>query len=247
MDSQKVGLEIECMSSRRMDDKEKYQEEQRRKVLSRLGGKVNIVHYESNENEEDFVNLDIDKRSEGINHDFVKAVYHGGGDINMDAYKGVVDTGAPKTVAGKAWLEAFTEDSPGLEVKRYRENETFRFGNGPVYKSSMGYIIPVSIGKLRTELKVSVVEANVPLFLGLDFQQEFGVVIDTGRQTLYIKASGQEFNMSQQGNHWMLPLKQKMTMQSQAEKNVLHVNMDELDGRNLWKHIQKVHKNLCHK
>jgi hypothetical protein len=45
----------------------------------------------------------------------------------------------------------------------------------------------------------------------------------------------------------MLPLKQKMTMQSQAEKNVLHVNMDELDGRNLWKHIQKVHKNLCHK
>ena len=75
MDSQKVGLEMECMSSRRMDDKEKYHEEQRRKVLSRLGGKVNIVHYESNENEEDFVNLDIDKRSEGINHDFVKAVY----------------------------------------------------------------------------------------------------------------------------------------------------------------------------
>ena len=107
-------------------------------------------------------------------------------------------------MAGKAWLEAFTEDSPWLEIKRYRENETFRFGNGPVYKSNLGYIIPATIGNLKTELKVSVVEANV--LLGLDFQQEFSVVIDTGRQTLYIKASGEEFDMGQQRNHWRLPL-----------------------------------------
>ena len=74
-------------------------------------------------------------------------------------------------MAGKAWLEAFTEDSPWLEIKRYRENETFRFGNGLVYKSNLGYIIPATIENLKTELKVSVVEANV--LLGLDFQQEF--------------------------------------------------------------------------
>ena len=150
-------------------------------------------------------------------------------------------------MAGKAWLEAFTEDSPWMDIKRYKENETFRFGNGPAYISSMGYIIPVTIGKLKTELKISVVEANVPLLLGLDFQQEFGVVIDTGRQTLFIKASGEEFNMSRQGNHWRLPLRSNRTMCTQAEKHVLLVNMDEMDNRNLWKHIKKVHKNLCHK
>ena len=86
-----------------------------------------------------------------------------------------------------------------------------------------------------------------PLLLGLGFQQEFGVVIDTGRRTLHIKASGQDFDMSEQGNHWRLPLRKKYTMGSQAEKHVLNVNMDEMESRILWKHIQKVHKNLCHK
>ena len=114
----------------------------------------------------------------------------------MDAYKGVVDTGAPKTVAAKAWLEAFPEYSPFMDIKRYKENETFRFGNGPAYISTLVYIIPVTIGKFKTELKISVVTANVPVLLGLDFQKEFGVVIDTGRQTLFIKASGEELNMS---------------------------------------------------
>ena len=149
-----------------MDKEQRTQEEQGRKVLSRLGGKVNVVDYKNNENENELVNLDLNIRTDNIDQEFVKAVYSGR-DINMNAYKGIVDTGAPKTVAG------------------------------PVYTSNLGYIIPVTIGNLGTELKVLVVEANVPLLLGLDFQQEFGVVIDTGRQTLYIKASGEEFDMGQ--------------------------------------------------
>ena len=76
--------------------------------------------------------LNIIDRNENRDPEFVKAVYSGG-DIHMDAYKGVVDTGAPQTVAGKAWMEAFTEDVPWMENKRYRENKFFRFGNGPVY------------------------------------------------------------------------------------------------------------------
>ena len=143
MDVQKQGLEKEYRTSRTMDD-----ENHRSNVLSRLGGRVNIVHYEHNENDEDLVILDIDYKRESLDFDFVKAVY-AGGDINMDAYKGMVDTGALKTVAGKAWLEAFTEDSPWMDIRRYKENETFRFCNWPAYISRLGYIIPVTFGKLK--------------------------------------------------------------------------------------------------
>ena len=149
MDDQKDGMGEEYRYSKRMDEEETTQDEQRMKVFSQLGGTVNIVHYEHNEYDEELVNIDLDSKNKNIDQEFVKAVYSGG-DINMDAYKGIVDKGAPKTVAGKAWLEAFTKDSPWMEIKRYRENETFRLGNGLVYTSTLGHIIPVTIGNLRT-------------------------------------------------------------------------------------------------
>ena len=217
-----------------------------KRVESRLGGKLNVVNYENSKTENDFVCLESEKSDTEFKQEFVKIVYCGD-DVNMDAYKGIVDTGATKTVAGRVWMEAFTEDSDWLEVPRYLENETFKFGNGPLYSSKVGHIIPVMIGKLKTELRVSVVEANVPLLLGLDFQKEYGIVIDTGKQTIYIKATDEEFDMSKNGNHWKLPLRKKRTMHSQAEKLVLHVEMEDLNEKDLRNQVQKVHKNLCHK
>ena len=66
-------------------------------------------------------------------------------------------------------MEAFAESSQGLDIRRVKEDETYRFGNGPLYRSKEYYVINVDIGELETELKVSVVEADVPLLLGLDF------------------------------------------------------------------------------
>ena len=67
-----------------MDKQERAQEEQRRKVLSRLRGKVNVVHYENNDNEDKLVNLDLNNRTDNMDQEFDKAVYSGG-DLNMDA------------------------------------------------------------------------------------------------------------------------------------------------------------------
>ena len=94
---------------------------------------------------------------------------------------------------------------------------------------------------------MSVVEADVPLLLGLYFQRKHGVVIDTGKQTLHIKSSNQTFDMKGKGNHWKLPVQETLMYNVQTENLVLNVNFDSLDSRHFWKHIQKVHNNLCHR
>ena len=213
-----------------------------RRVESRLGRKINMVNYENYIAADEIFEYDF--KSE-FKKDFANIVYSGG-NTDIDPSKGIVDTGAPRTVAGRIWMEAFAESSQGLDIRRVKEDETYRFGNGPLYRSKEYYVINVDIGELETELKVSVVEADVPLLLGLDFQRKHGVVLDTGKQTLHIKASNQTFNMRGKGNHWKLPI-QKTLLHEHAEILVLNVHVDCLDSRNLWKHIQKVHKNLCNK
>ena len=52
-----------------MDDKKRMEDGQKRKVLSRLGGKVNLVHCEHDENDDELVNLDLINRSKTFSSD----------------------------------------------------------------------------------------------------------------------------------------------------------------------------------
>ena len=110
------------------------------------------------------------------------------GNTDVDPYEGVIDSGCPKTVAGKAWIDAFIESKQDM-VTRNREDEYFRFGPSMTYKSSENYEIDVEIGKLKDTIKVSVVEANIPLLIGLDCQKRWGMVIDVDKDTIYFKKS----------------------------------------------------------
>ena len=62
-------------------------------------------------------------------------------------------------------------------------------------------------------MTVSVVETNVPLLIGLDYQRKWGMVIDVGRNEIHIRKSDQTFKVDQQDNHWTLPI-QKETLHS---------------------------------
>ena len=65
------------------------------------------------------------------------------GKENMDPYRCIVDTGCPRTVAGRIWMDAFAETTrEGEEIKR-RENESFVFGPSDVYHSKENYKVVV--------------------------------------------------------------------------------------------------------
>ena len=65
-----------------------------------------------------------------------------------------------------------------LRLNFRQEELKFRFGNGPIYKSRTSWAIEVNICKLKTVIYVAVVEADVPLLLGLDYQEKWGIVMD---------------------------------------------------------------------
>ena len=168
------------------------------------------------------------------------------GNIDVDP---VIDTGCPKTVCGKDFMDAFiASKGKHIHVERKYEDQKFKFGDGNVYNSSMSHAINVEIGDLKTTIQTSVVEANIPLLLGMDYLKKWGVVIDTGKEMIHIRKSKESFNIdSNKSNHWKLPIQNGRTLHKQAHRLVLHVEISEMNDHDLRKHIVKTHKNLAHK
>ena len=70
-------------------------------------------------------------------------------------------------------MDAHAESIPeGSVIKREKENERFKFGPSQVYRSTHNYEIDVCVGNLNDKIKVSVVDADIPLLLGLDVQEK---------------------------------------------------------------------------
>ena len=84
--------------------------------------------------------------------------------------------------------------SKGEKVKIIRkENESFRIGPSYIYTSEVCYEIEVEINNLKEKIKVSVIEANIPLLLGLEYKVKWAMVIDLGKQEIHIRKSGDRF------------------------------------------------------
>ena len=169
------------------------------------------------------------------------------GNCDSDPSVAIVDTGCLKTVAGRPWMDSFTQSNPNQRLKFKRETLKFWFGNGPVYESKTSWSIEVNIGKLKTVIWVAVVEADIPLLLGLDYQEKWGIVMDVQEGTLRIKATGETFKVkTKRTNHWKLKLQQK-SLHEEATNLVLNVKIEDMGRNDLKKHVIKVHRNLGHK
>ena len=186
------------------------------------------------------------KRINSDNNELLEVVYSEGSNI-IDPYKLIVDSACPKTVTGRAWMDAYLESKGDIFIKRYKENENFKFGPSRVYKSSECYEIEVKIGKLKDKVKVSVVDADIPLLLGLDYQEKWGVVIDIARKELKIRKTNEIFQIEPNCTHWTLPIQGNKSLIKQTNSLVFSVVLDNLSRKDLRKHLIKVHKNLSHK
>ena len=186
------------------------------------------------------VELDSDPEIKFIDHVYKE------GNHDIDPFKGIIDSGCPRTVAGRPWLDAYIESKGDIKVKRSKENELFKFGPSEIFKSDMSYEIDIEIGTLKEKIKVSVVDADIPLLIGLDCQRLWGMVLDLGRNEIFIRKSGEHFPMTAESMHWTLPI-QRSSLHQEASNLVYKVDFEAMDKNAIRKHIVKVHKNLCHK
>ena len=81
-------------------------------------------------------------------------------------------------------------------IKRKREEEYFKFGPSDVYISTMSHKLSVEIGNMITSIEVSVVQADVPLLLGTDYQEKRGIIMDITKKELYFKKSKETSEIS---------------------------------------------------
>ena len=94
----------------------------------------------------------------------------------------VTDTACTKTVCGDKWLNHYLEslncDNRLGDVKEYKSNRRFKFGDGNVVKSFKRVIIPAKIGNTSCSIETEVVKSDIPLLLSKASLKKAGAVID---------------------------------------------------------------------
>ena len=92
-----------------------------------------------------------------------------------------LDTATTKTCVGRKYMNdmvasASNEEKESFEY--YKENRSFRFGNGVRYPSKSGIKIPIVLGKFKYDLYASIVDANIPLLVGSPDMKNMGLSIN---------------------------------------------------------------------
>ena len=165
-------------------------------------------------------------------------------EANENVEKMIVDSGTTKTVAGAAWMRNYLKTLTQNEkenIRKHPEKRFFRFGNSSRYPSREEFSIPFKLGKLNTDLHVSVVEASIPLLLGKPDLKRFGFIIDFETETVFISKTFETFGLETTlTGHLALPIKEK----EHEDDSVFLIK--ECDPIEKQKKIVKIHKILAH-
>ena len=155
----------------------------------------------------------------------------------------ILDTAATKSVVGRPWMDEFYENSSDETKKaiRLRKDErNFRFGDKTLFPSREEVSVPLEMGKLKENIDVSIVEADIPLLIGIPELTELGFVIDVGNKTLTIKKTSETFNLCKtKSGHLALPL-----VSSSLSEEVF--KMEDCSLEEKVKKVRKIHQILCH-
>ena len=153
--------------SRRMDDQDQKDWSQKEYLpygwKSRSGshvGKVNasndMIHVGYTAAETIYVEEHFDIKTEDDLKKSIATIVYQEGNSDVDPYNAVIDTGCPKTVCGKTFMDAFiASKDKNIFIRRKYENQSFKFGDGKVYSSDMSHEIEVEIGGFKTTLETS--------------------------------------------------------------------------------------------
>ena len=79
--------------------------------------------------------------------------------------KEVIDCGCPSNVMGRNWYELFKDTLANQNLSTRNDVEKFQFGPSNVFTSIEKVTIPIKLGKLHTEIEVSLVDCEIPLLI----------------------------------------------------------------------------------
>ena len=102
--------------------------------------------------------------------------------------------------------------------------------------------VPFKLGELETTLKVSVVDANIPLLIGLNDLKKLKLELDFDEDKIKSKRTGEEFQLvkTPQG-HLAIPF---ISRTIDDDDTVLLLDSDNHKAK--LKKIQRIHHVMCH-
>ena len=106
----------------------------------------------------------------------------------------ILDSGCPKTVCGKVWLEVYVDSlKEKLNVTQSDSNGIFKFGNGRSIKSNRKVEIPVIIEDIPVLLTTDVISFYIRLLLIKESMKRANTVIDFKND--YTELCGKKINL----------------------------------------------------
>ena len=138
---------------------------------------------------------------------------------------------------------ASASDSEKESFKTFKENRSFKFGNGVRYPSKEEIKIPIELGRLKYDIYASVIDANIPLLLGAPDMKKMGLSINFERNKAFISKTKEYFDVAKNSNG-LLTLPLTVSPMSKETHDILKV--EDCSAGELERKVKKVHEVLCH-
>ena len=168
----------------------------------------------------------------------------------------IVDSGCTRNVCGVNWLNCYLDTLPSdVEIKEELSDRNFSFGPSKTYKSLKQVTLPARIGCLDKNIKMDVVDCEIPLLLSKEYLKSGGCKLD------FINDSCELFGENIQlqntsSSHYCIPISPRNLVSGVRKVepvsdvlNEVYVTIDHLDEKSSdEKHsiALKLHKTFGH-
>lgn len=165
----------------------------------------------------------------------------------------IIDTGCPKTTAGRDWLKAYVDTlsiKDRASISSSASTNKFRFGDGKVYKSEKYVVLPIYINGKQHVLGVEIVACNIPLLLSRETLVRAHACIDIFNNSIELLGETMPLVTTNSGHISLRigrsfdvdePETQRVVSSVLFSSPLLNVDPDDLK-----KKVLKLHKQFAH-
>jgi hypothetical protein len=144
----------------------------------------------------------------------------------------IIDTGCPKSLVGKKWLDEYMKEMKinKDDIKREECKETFKFGPSKIYEAREKVDIPTKVKTKEDKIENITVEAyiiqneEIPLLCGKDMLEKWSTVINLREKDITIRKYDQLHKIKSyftKKNHLMISLISKTSNKRKKKTEIL--------------------------
>ena len=161
----------------------------------------------------------------------------------------VLDSGATKTVCGRAWFEQYRENLPADALEKVimaPVKNGYKFGDQNTAIALVNAAIPAKLGSQDVILSTDIVERDIPLLLSRESMKKASMSIDFSNDTAQIFGQCVPLNVTRSG-HYTVPLTSATQLLSTLDGNPgVNVTLSVTNTSSVRQQAVKIHKQFAH-